>query len=121
MIVKVLIVDDHAQWRRYLSGVLQQASSEWEVIGEGADGVEAVRQADALAPDLILLDLGLPGMNGIEAARQILSRRPSARILFLSQHASPDIIHAALSVGAYGYIVKSEAGSELLPAMEAIA
>jgi len=115
------VVDDHAQWRRYLCSILLQAPARWQIVGEAADGLEAVHQADALDPDLILLDIGLPVLNGIEAARRILARRPHSRVLFVSQQMSRDVLQAAAGAGARGYVIKSDAGSELFPAMAAIA
>jgi CheY-like chemotaxis protein len=91
-----------------------------EVIGAASDGREAVHQIEKLKPDLILMDIGLPGINGIEAARQVIARDPSSRILFVSEHQSPDIVQEALGCGARGYITKSDAGRELLPAIDAI-
>jgi DNA-binding response OmpR family regulator len=95
-------------------------NGDWQVVGEAADGLEAI-EAMALAPDLILLDVELPGLNGIETARRILALDPNARILFVTAHRSWDIAAAALGTGARGYILKPRAGRELLPAMKAIA
>src|SRR4051812_14360948 len=117
----VLVVDDHAQWRRYLCSMLLRAPGEWQIVGEAADGQEAVRRAESLDPDLILMDIGLPGLNGIEAASRILARRPGSRILFVSQQMSRDVLRAAAAAGASGYVLKSDAGSDLLPALAAIA
>jgi DNA-binding NarL/FixJ family response regulator len=90
------------------------------VIGLVADGMEAVQKAEQLRPDLILLDIGLPTLNGIEAASRIEKVCPTSKILFVSENRSPDLIRAALSNGAVGYLVKSDAGSELVPAMKAV-
>ena len=90
------------------------------VVGEASDGLEAVRKAQRLQPDLILLDIGLPTINGIEAARRILQDAPKTNILFLSEHRSADIVKEALSTGAGGYIVKSDAENDLLPAVDAL-
>jgi len=118
LINRVLVVDDYEPWRRHIAAALQE-TPRWKVVGEVADGLDAVHQAQALAPDLILLDISLPSLNGIEAARRILARDRSSRILFLSEQRSWDIAEEALSTGATGYILKSDAGRELLPAMEA--
>lgn len=91
-----------------------------QVIGEVSDGLEAVQQAQELQPDLILLDIGLPTLNGIEAARRIREVFPTCKILFVTENRSADIAETALSTGAGGYVVKSEAGRELLPAAEAV-
>ena len=117
--IRVLVVDDHEPWRRFASGtVLKQ--TELHVIGEVSDGLEAVQQAQELQPDLILLDIGLPTLNGIEAARRIQVVAPASKILFLSENRAPDIVEEALRTGAGGYVVKSEAASELLPAIKAV-
>lgn len=91
-----------------------------QIICEVSDGLEAVQKAKELKPDLILLDIGLPTLNGIEAARQIRSLAPESRIIFLSQESSPDVVEAALSLGASGYVVKRKAPGDLLLAVEAV-
>jgi len=91
-----------------------------QVIGEASDGLEAVQKAQQLQPDLILLDIGLPSLNGIEAALRIKEVSPGSRILFVSENSSQEIVERALSTGAGGYIIKSDAAGELLPAVEAV-
>lgn len=117
--IRVLIVDDSEPWRNFFSSTLQK-QSEIEVIGRASDGLEAVEQAHELQPDLILLDIGLPTLNGIEAARRIRKVSPGSRILFVSENRSVDTAEAALSTGEGGYVVKSDAASELLPAVKAV-
>ena len=117
--LRVLVVDDHKPWRSFASRTLQK-KPELQVIGEASDGLEAVQKAQGLQPDLILLDIGLPMVNGIEAARRILQYAPEIKILFMSQERSSDIVEEALRTGAGGYVVKSEASTELLPAVEAV-
>jgi len=90
------------------------------VVGEASDGLEAVHQSEELQPDLIVLDIGLPILNGIEAARRIRKLAPKSKILFLSQESSADVVQEALNSGALGYLVKTQAGSELLPAVDAV-
>lgn len=90
------------------------------VIGHVTDGLEAVQRAEELQPDLILLDIGLPRLNGIEAARQIRCVSPRSKIVFLSQIHCPDVAREALGTGARGYVIKSDAGAELLAAVEAV-
>ena len=92
---------------------------ELQVIAEVSDGLEAVQKAVELQPDLILLDIGLPSLNGIEAARQIRKLLPESEIIFLTQESSAEVMQEAFSLGARGYIVKAKAGSELLTAVEA--
>jgi len=91
-----------------------------QVICEVSDGLEAVHKAEELKPDLILLDIGLPTLNGIEAARQIRKLAPDSKIVFLSQESSAEVVEEALRLGAWGYVLKTRAGSDLLPAVEAI-
>jgi DNA-binding NarL/FixJ family response regulator len=97
-----------------------QNRAEVQVICEVADGLEAVQKAEELQPDLIVLDIGLPTLNGIEAARRIAKLAPQSKILFLSQDASADVVQQALSMGASGYAVKADAESELLTAVSAV-
>jgi DNA-binding response OmpR family regulator len=93
---------------------------EWQIIFEASDGSEAVQKAKELTPDLVLLDIGLPKLNGIEAARQIRQLSPNSKIIFLSQENSIDVVQKALSTGAQGYVYKASAQSELLPTIEAV-
>ena len=116
---RVLVVDDYEPWRRFVCSTLQKRP-ELQVIGEVSDGSEAVRRAEELQPDLILLDIGLPTLNGIEVARRIRGLSPKSRILFLSENRSRDIADEALRVGGSGYVAKSDAERELLLAVEAV-
>jgi DNA-binding NarL/FixJ family response regulator len=117
--IRVLVVDDFEPFRSFVCSALRQ-KPELEVVGELSDGLAAVQKAEELNPDLILLDIGLPTLNGIEAARQIRKLAPKAKIIFLSQESSDDVIQEALSLGALGYVVKTLAGRELLPAVKAV-
>jgi CheY-like chemotaxis protein len=117
--VRILVVDDFAEWRHYVVEKLREDRS-FEVVGVAADGLEAVLRAEQMQPDLVLLDIGLPKLDGIEAARQIRTVAPDSKVIFLSQENDPDLARAALSVGARGYVVKSDAGSELLPALQTV-
>jgi DNA-binding NarL/FixJ family response regulator len=114
-----LVVDDHEPWRRFVTTTLQNEGN-FVVLGEASDGLDAVQMAKQLQPDLVLLDIGLPRLNGIEAARQIAQVSPQSKILFVSENRSHDIAEAALGTRASGYLVKSDAGSELLPALQAV-
>jgi DNA-binding NarL/FixJ family response regulator len=118
-ITRILVVDDYEPWQRFTSTTLRE-HPELEVVGQVSDGLEAVNKAQQLQPDLILLDIGLPTLNGIEAAHRIRVVSPTSKILFVSENRSPDIAEEALSTGAGGYVVKSDAGSELLPAVKAV-
>jgi DNA-binding NarL/FixJ family response regulator len=117
--IRILVADDYEGWRRQVRSLLQ-ARSEWQVIAEAADGPEAVQMAEELKPDLILLDIGLPKLNGIEAGRRIRQLSSNSKIIFLSMYNSPDVVQAGLSTGALGYVRKTDVKRELLPAMDAV-
>ena len=116
--VRVLTVDDFDAWRDFVSSTLGR-DLKFHIVGEGSDGLEAVHKAQQLQPELIVLDIGLPKLNGIEAARQIRRVAPNSKIVFLTENASPDVAAEALSTGASAYVVKSDAGRELRGAAEA--
>ena len=117
--IRVLIIDDARQFQEFLSLVLLERPK-LRVVGRVADGLDAVRIAEELQPELILLDIGLPRLNGIEAARRIREVSPRSRILFVSQESSADVMQEALSAGASGYVVKLDAGRELLLAVDSV-
>ena len=117
--IRILVVDDYEPWRRFERLTLL-ARTEWQIVGECADGGEAIQKADELKPDLVLLDISLPTLHGIEAARRIQKVSPGSKILFVSENRSPDIVEEALNAGAGGYVVKSDGASELLPAINAV-
>src|SRR5271168_1648497 len=116
---RIILVDDFKPWRRLVASLLKD-NPDWEVIFEASDGLEAVQKAEELKPDLIVLDIGLPKLNGIEAARRIRQLSPSSRIIFLTQDNSVDAVQEALSTGALGYVYKIDARSALLPAVDAV-
>jgi DNA-binding NarL/FixJ family response regulator len=117
--VRVLVVDDYKSFRQFVLSTLGQ-TPDMQIIGEASDGLEAVQKAEELQPDLIVLDIGLPKLNGIEAARRIRKLAPESKIIFLSLETSADVVQEALSLGALGYVVKAHAGSELLAAVEMV-
>lgn len=117
--MRVLIVEDFVAFRRFVCSTLG-TKPELQVVGEASDGREAVQKAEELKPDLILLDIGLPTLNGIDAARQIRKLSPESKIIFLSQESSADVIEAALSLGALAYVVKTRAESDLLAAVDSV-
>jgi DNA-binding NarL/FixJ family response regulator len=117
--IRILLVDDFKDWLRQVR-LLLQSRPECQVIAEASDGPEAVQKAQDLKPDIILLDVGLPQLNGIEAARQIRQLSPSSKIVFLSQNNNLDTVRVALRTGAQGYVRKTDVKRELLPAMDAV-
>ena len=117
--VRVLVVDDFERFRRFACSTLGKRQ-DLQVIGEASDGLEALRKAEELKPDLIVLDIGLPKLNGIEVARRIREFCPECKILFMSQLSSADVVREAFSLGAMGYVVKANARKELSAAVEAV-
>ena len=113
------MIDDSAPWRDFVLKKLRE-NHNLRVIGVASDGLEAVQKAEELQPDLILLDIGLPSLDGIEVARQIRQLSPNSKILFVSQESSAEMVQEALSTGAQGYVVKSDAGKELLEGVNAV-
>jgi DNA-binding NarL/FixJ family response regulator len=118
-LVRILLVEDFEPFRRFIRSQLQPRL-DFEVIAEASDGLEAVHVAEQLQPDLILLDIGLPKLNGIDAARRIRKLCPESKIVFLRQESSADVIEEALNSGGTGYVVKTNTASELLDAIDAI-
>jgi DNA-binding NarL/FixJ family response regulator len=117
--IRILIVDDSAPWRHAVRGIFE-IDAEVQFVGEAADGIEAVQKARELKPDLILLDIGLPRLNGIEAAKQINETFPATRIIFLTLNNHAEVVRMALSTGAMGYVLKTDAGKELWPAIKTV-
>jgi DNA-binding NarL/FixJ family response regulator len=117
--VRILIVEDHEPFRHYVSSTLQQQANV-RIIGEAEDGLQAVQLAKVLQPDVIILDIGLPRLSGIEAGRQIRQVAAESRIIFLSQETSADVREEAWALGAWGYVVKAQAGHELIAAVQAV-
>lgn len=117
--IRILLVDDCEPWRQSVRSILMKCE-ELHVVGDAADGLEAVQKAQRLQPDVILLDIGLPNVNGIEAASRIAQIAPSTKILFLTQNTDVDVLQAALSNWAQGYVLKVDAGCDLMPAIKAV-
>ena len=115
----VLIVDDVAQWRSQVCKLLENQLG-WKVVAEACDGVQAIQMTAELSPDLVLLDIGMPVLSGLEAAKQIQQISPKSKIVFLTQERDADVRSAALDTGAHGYVLKANAGSELLPTLTAV-
>src|SRR5215469_3931178 len=118
-IIRILLVDDHGPWRHFVLSMVNK-TSRCAVVGEAADGMEAVERGLELKPDLMLIDIGLPKLSGIEVARRLGEMLPGTKIIFLTQNSDQDLMAHCLENGAMGYVLKADAGSELLPAIEAV-
>jgi DNA-binding NarL/FixJ family response regulator len=116
---RIVVVDDYEPWQHFVLTTLRRLPG-LQIVAEVLDGLQAVQKAGELQPDLILLDIGLPTLNGIEVARRIRKVSPSSKILFVSADRSADTVKAALGTGAGGYVVKANAASELLLAVKAV-
>ena len=117
--IRILVVDDHEVIRRVICSLLSSDPT-LDVVCQTADGEQAVLKAQELQPDLVLLDISLPGISGIEAARRIRSSSPNSHIIFLSQHDSLQVVESAMRMGGHGYVAKIDAGSELLNAIRIV-
>ena len=118
-LTRVILVDDFVPFRNWVRSVLQTRSG-FQIICELSDGLEAVARTEKIQPDLVILDIGLPKLNGIEAARKIRSLSPCSKILFISVEKSPVIVAEALSLAASGYLLKFDAAKELMIAVDAL-
>ncbi len=119
MCVSLLVAEDFVEFRRLIGSLLSQRPN-LKVICEVCDGQDAVQKATDLKPDLILLDIGLPTLNGLDAARQIRKIAPESKIIFVTQESSPDVVQEALRLGACGYVVKSKIQRDLLVAVNTV-
>jgi DNA-binding NarL/FixJ family response regulator len=114
MTKRLLLADDHAMM---LEGLARLLANEFEIVGTAANGRELLAEAERLRPDVIVLDIGMPEMNGIEAAKRLAKILPSAKLVFITQQLDPAYLHAAFSAGAKGYVAKQSAGNELVQAI----
>jgi two-component system, NarL family, response regulator NreC len=117
---RVLVVDDHAVIRKGIQSILG-AWPEWQVSGEAANGEEAVQLTKELKPDLVLMDISMPGMGGLEATRAIRRASPDTKVLLLTLHDSLECVQTALNAGARGYLLKSDTEGELMRALKVVA
>ena len=117
--IRVLVVDDFEPWRQHVCSILK-THPDLRVVAEAGDGIEAGQKAKELKPDLIVLDIGLPNLNGLEAGKRILQVAPGAKIIFLTSNSDRDVARAALSAGAQGYVLKTDAARELLTAVQRV-
>jgi DNA-binding NarL/FixJ family response regulator len=117
--MRILIVDDHAVVRRGVRSLLESQPG-WEISGEAATGREAVDLAGRLRPDVVVMDLSLPGLNGLDATRQILKESPRSEIVVLTMHHSEELARSVLQAGARGYVLKSDADQNLITAIESV-
>lgn len=117
-IASVLVVEDFESFRRFICDLISQ-DSDFEFVGEASDGIEAINKVELLKPDIVLTDVGLPKLDGMSAARSMLSVSPNSRIVFLTSNTDPQIARAALAAGAAGFVAKVDA-DELSAALQAV-
>lgn len=117
--IKVLVVDDHAIMRDGIRALLA-LQEDIEIVGEAAEGREAIKKTEELAPDVIIMDIAMPGLDGLEATRRIIKKHPTVKVLILTQHDKREYILSSIKAGATGYVPKRAVGSELLSAIRAV-
>jgi DNA-binding NarL/FixJ family response regulator len=118
-VIRILVVDDFPAWRRFIRAKLQP-HQEFQIVGEASDGVEALQKIKDLRPELILLDIGLPKLNGFEVAKQVRQHCTETKILFVSENRSREIVEEALRLGSGAYVVKTDADNDLMLAVKAV-
>jgi len=118
--LRILVVDDHQLMRKGVVAAIRDERPDWEVCGEASTGREAVAAAERLKPDIVVMDISMPDLNGLEATRQIINQNSQTRVLILSMHESEQIVRDVLDCGARGYILKSDAGADLMGALDAL-
>lgn len=117
--LRLLVVDDHEVVRRGLCALLE-AQASWKVVGEAVNGRDAIEMVKQLKPDVVIMDISMPEMNGFEAARGILKTAPKTEVLIFSMHKSEQMLREAVKAGARGYVLKSDAGHDLVTAVDAL-
>ena len=120
ILVSVLVVDDLEFWREFVSSALEKEASV-EIVCKASNGLQAIQMAEKLRPMVVLLDISMPGLNGLEAAGWIRKLSPDTKIIFLSEEFDRDIVEAAINIGAWGYVLKSEAARDLITAIYCVA
>ena len=118
--LRILVVDDHQLMRKGVAAAIRDERPDWEVCGEASTGREAVAAAERLKPDIVVMDISMPDLNGLEATRQIINGNSQTQVLILSVHESEQIVRDVLDCGARGYILKSDAGTDLMGALDAL-
>ena len=118
--LKILLVDDHDELRNEMASLIEKEEN-LRVVGHAVDGEEAIRRFSDLSPDLVVMDIVMPGINGIDASRSILARNPKARVLALSNHVGHNLVHTAIEAGITGYVCKTRAFEELIQAINSVA
>jgi DNA-binding NarL/FixJ family response regulator len=117
--LRILIVDDHAVVRRGLHALLRTQAG-WEVVGEAANGPDAVKKVNQIKPDVVVMDITMPVMNGLDATRLIMETTPQTKVLIFTMHDSEELVQSAVEVGARGYVLKSNGSSDLIAAIRAL-
>ncbi len=117
--IRLLVVDDFAPWHLFASSILH-THPEVQIVGDAFSGLEGIQKARELQPDLVLLDVSMPALNGLQAARQILGASQRVKIIFASECRSPEIAEEAINLGALGFVLKTNASTELLPAIRTV-
>jgi DNA-binding NarL/FixJ family response regulator len=116
---KILVVDDFLPWQRFVAGIFE-SETDFQIVSLASDGLEATKKAKELQPNVIVMDISLPIMNGIESTRQIRVLSPESKILFLSEHRDPNLIQATFEAGGSGYVLKGDSSSDLIPGIRAV-
>jgi DNA-binding NarL/FixJ family response regulator len=115
-VIRILVADDFEAWRVLVCRLLQP-QSDWQIVAEASDGLEAVQKTIELRPDLVILDISMPHLNGLDACEKILESLPEVKVIFLSVNNHDEVMSAALAMGAEGYVLKANAVHDLIPAI----
>ena len=118
--MRILVVDDHQLFRKGVVAAIRDERPDWEVCGEASTGREAIAAAEQLKPEIVVMDISMPDMNGLEATRQLLKNHPQMEVMVLSMYESEQIVHDVLNCGARGYILKGDAGTDIIVGLETL-